>query len=101
MSDLREIVDKQRDPVKKDHVWWVGEQVLDICEGHPRYAEIVKQDLSGGADLKDIEKKIAAFARKNGGCTPPNEAERIIMEFFGLTAEPKTEKGVIDLADFF
>lgn len=101
MSDLREIVDKQRDPAKKDHVWWVGEQVLDICGDHPKYADIVAQDLESGAKIADIEKKIAAYARANGGCTPPNEAERIIMEFFGLTAEPKADKGVIDLADFF
>ena len=101
MSELREIIDKQRDPAKKNHVWWVGQQIIDICKGHPRYADIVAQDLETGSKIADIEKKIAAYARANGGCTPPNEAERIILDFFGLDAEPEANEGVIDLADFF
>ena len=100
MAELREIINKQRDGSKKNHVYWVGEQILDICADHPHYAEVVKQDLNGGAKIADVEKKIAAFAKANGGCTPPNEAERIILDFFGLDAEPEANEGVIDLADF-
>lgn len=100
MAELRELINKQRDGSKKNHVYWVGEQILDICADHPHYAEVVKQDLNGGAKIADVEKKIAAFAKANGGCTPPKEAERIIFDFFGLEKISSEKEGVIDLADF-
>ena len=69
--------------------WMVGEQLKDICRREPKAAELVDRDL----DLKEMslvecEKKIKAYAdsHKKGSCAvvPPNVAERIIREFYGI-----------------
>lgn len=74
--------------------WMVGEQLKDICASDVSCAELVAQDL-GNKDMS-LEKaagKIKTFAdelhKKQKGscvCVPPNEAERIIREFYGLPA---------------
>lgn len=67
----------------------VGEHLKDILKNNKAAAEIVLQDLQQpGMGLKDCEKKIAEFAKKNqsgnfGFCSP-QEAERIICEFYGI-----------------
>ena len=72
-------------------VWMVGEQLKDICRSDPQCAKIVDEDLDNKAmSIAEAEKKIKAWAdvhRKSGvasSCTPPNEAARIIREFYGL-----------------
>lgn len=99
--------------------WMVGEQLKDICREDPACAEIVLQDLENkDMSIEAAERQIKAYAdkqnKKNGCvCIPPNVAERIIREFYGLPEaateqmpEPiqinEPEKGLdLDLASFF
>ena len=70
----------------------VGEQLKDICAADPHCAELVAQDLENkDMSLEKAAAKIKAYAdelhKKQKGncvCVPPNEAERIIREFYGL-----------------
>ena len=96
--------------------WMVGEQLKDICRREPRCAQIVLEDLaSPSMSLEACEKKIKAWAdgQKNGKscvCVPPNVAEKIIREFYGLgdaeeRKEPQAEQTpgkakIISLEDF-
>lgn len=70
--------------------WMVGEQLKDICRSDPHCAEIVEQDLENTSmSIIEAEKKIKAYADKqkrtgNCVCVPPNVAEKIIREFYGL-----------------
>lgn len=99
-------------------VWMVGEQVKDICRREPSCASIVAEDLENEAmSLAACEKQIKARADKtprkgNCVCIPPNVAEEIIRDFYGLpaagavpqTAEPVPEEkpvsGHLDLDAF-
>ena len=75
--------------------WMVGEQLKDICRREPRCEQIVLEDLSNpDMSLEKCEKKIKEWAdsQKNGKscvCVPPNVAERIIREFYGLGDAPQ------------
>ena len=73
--------------------WAVGEQLKDICRSDPECAALVDKDLDNPSmSLVEAEKKIKAWADKNksGGCAvvPPNVAEKIIREFYGLPEHP-------------
>ena len=101
----------------KDAVWMVGEEVKDICRKEPHCAEIVMQDLENpDMSLAMCEKNIKAYADNhrtgNFACVPPQVADEIIREFYGLPAtgaaapaDPQTmayeKPAVIDLADLF
>ena len=84
-------------------VWMVGEQLKDLLHHEPHLAELVVRDLEiPEMSLTECEKKIKAFADKhktgNFACVIPSEAERIIREFYGLTAPaPAAESGGISL----
>lgn len=71
-------------------VWMVGEQLKDICRSDPHCAEIVEQDLENQSmSIVQAEKKIRACAdnqKRSGNCVciPPNVAEKIIRDFYGL-----------------
>lgn len=95
MTDLEkaiEAIEKQQGKLKKfSMAHTVGEQLKDILRDQPTAAGIVLQDLANaGMGITDCEKKIAAYAREhregNGGCCPPQEADRIIREFYGIPA---------------
>ena len=95
MTDLEkaiEAIEKQQGKLKKfSMAHTVGEQLKDILRDQPTAAGIVLQDLANaGMGIVDCEKKIAAYAREhregNGGCCPPQEADRIIREFYGIPA---------------
>ncbi len=99
-------------------VYMVGEQIKDICRRFPEAAEIVLHDLDmSEMSIEMAEKKMHEYADKqhregNCVCVPPNVAENIIKEFYGLTgftepvpetsSEPpkSTSRKMIDLADF-
>ena len=71
--------------------WMVGEQLKDVCHREPKAAELVDKDLDvKEMSLVECEKKIKAYAdsHKKGSCAvvPPNVAERIIREFYGIPA---------------
>lgn len=95
----------------------VGEQLKDICRKDARAAELILQDLDIEAmSLTNAEKKIKAYAdghrKGNFACVPPDVAEKILREFYGLPAEdvaaaereqevPEEAAGkIINLADF-
>ena len=95
MTDLEkaiEAIEKQQGKLKKfSMAHTVGEQLKDILRDQPTAAGIVLQDLANtGMEITDCEKKIAAYAREhregNGGCCPPQEADRIIRAFYGIPA---------------
>lgn len=95
----------------------VGEQLKDICRRDAHAAELILQDLDVEAmSLKNAEKKIKAYAdghkKGNFACVPPDVAEKILREFYGLpTADvaaaerepevPAEARGkIVNLADF-
>ena len=93
--------------------WIVGEQLKDICKRGPNSAELIAHDLTvPDMSLAAAEKKIKAWADKqkkagNSVCVPPNKAEEIIREFYGLSGpgeQPVVAGGGsgvnLDLADF-
>lgn len=105
MIDLEkaiEAIEKQQGQLKKfSMAHAIGEQLKDILRDQPAAAGIVLEDLkSAGMGIVDCEKKIAAYASENregnAGCCPPQEADRIIREFYGIP--PRVVIG-IDLAN--
>lgn len=70
--------------------WMVGEQLKDICRREPHCEAILLEDLQNAdMSLAKAEGKIKAYADKqkrtgNRVCVPPNVAEKIIREFYGL-----------------
>lgn len=93
--------------------WMVGEQLKDICRGDPHCAELVDKDLDNKSmSIEYAEKKIKAYADKhktgNFACVPPNVAERILREFYGLPdagqapdpVAPSAEPDFLDLSTF-
>ena len=80
--------------------WMVGEQLKDICRREPESAALVEKDLDA-ITLDSVAAKIKAHADKehaknkqNCVCVPPQTAEKIIREAYGLpeaSAEVKAE----------
>lgn len=116
-----EKIEAQQKGKENTAIWMVGEQLKDICRADPHCADIVAADLENPAmSLEAAEKKIGAKAdelRKgmkwtNCVCVPPNVAEGVIRDFYGLpsagaetvappTAVVHTEvSGFISLEDF-
>ena len=98
-------------------VYMVGEQLKDICRaGGSEVCDMVLKDLENPEmTLAKCEEEIQAFAdelykklKGNKVCVPPDEAERIIKEFYGISdvansqtpAKVDTNSGFLDLADF-
>lgn len=89
-----EKIEAQQKGCENTLAWMVGEQLKDICAADPACAELVSQDLENkDMSLEKAAAKIKAYAdelhKKQKGncvCVPPNEAERIIREFYGLPA---------------
>lgn len=111
-----EAIEAQQAKVKdRSPQWMVGEQLKDICRVEPHSAELIAQDLENEAmSIVEAEKKIKAFAdgHKTGNfsCVTPLEADRVLREFYGLTAagepapDPVPEQpggNVLRLEDFF
>ena len=115
-----EKIEAQQKGRENTPAWMVGEQLKEICTADPYCAELVEKDLDNvGMSIRKAEKKIEAWAddchKKNKGncvCVPPNVAERIIREFYGLPLEPATKAkavqpvepdtpAVLDLSSFF
>ena len=104
-----EKIEKQQAGKEGTTVFCVGEQLKDICRESEHNADIVSTDLDNPEmSIAECEWEIEAYARKhkngNCGCCPPNVADGIIREFYGIpTADeaPKAAKAnVLDLSDF-
>lgn len=108
---LMEIERQRRQYDEYSPVNQCGRQLIEILKELPeRASEVVLADLRGkGMTLEDCEKKINAWAdahkKGNKVCVPPNVADRIIREFYGITQikdEPPKASGLaIDLSQFF
>ena len=89
-----EIIEAQQKGKENTDIWMVGEQLKDICRTDPACAAIVAEDLKNKTmSIEHAAKKIKEYAdeqkRKQKGncvCVPPNVAEGIIREFYGLPA---------------
>ena len=96
-----EMIEFQQKGNENRPVWFVGEQLKDICRADPHAAEILERDLElPEMSISEAEKRIAAFAKENqkagvGFCSGA-DADRILREFYGLTVPTP----IFDLADF-
>ena len=89
-----EKIEAQQKGKENTAAWMVGEQLKDICRADPACASIVAEDLENkDMSIEKASLKIKAYAddqyRKQKGncvCVPPNVAEGIIREFYGLPA---------------
>lgn len=103
---LTKITEKQSQYAENDKHYWIAEQVKDIAAESDDNAQHIFNDLDDDKmSLKEIEKKIAKYAKAHGGCTPPKAADKIIRDFFGLAElaeKPKSQApaGILDLSDF-
>lgn len=103
---LAKISEKQAKYTKNDKQYWIAEQIKDIARESEINAEHISNDLDDDKmSLDAVEKKIAAYARAHGGCTPPKPADDIIRKFFGLAElaeNPKSQahSDILDLGDF-
>lgn len=84
-----EKIEAQQKGKEDTAAWMVGEQLKDICAADPHCAELVSNDLDDKSmSIQAAEKKIKAYAdghkKGNFSCVPPNVAEKIIREFYGL-----------------
>ena len=114
-----EKIEAQQKGKENTAVWMVGEQLKDICRREPACADIVDADMENkDMSLANCEKQIKKWAdgHKKGNCAvvPPNVAEGIIREFFGLpkageapvlqlitpVPQPEPQGGGLSLDDF-
>lgn len=102
-------IEEQQKGKENTAVFMVGEQLKEIIKDNEHLSELVVQDLKvPEMSLVACEKKIKEYAdkqKKDGNCVcvPPNAAENIIREFYGLSKEERSNnsQGVINLEDYF
>ena len=103
-------IEEQQKGQENTPPYYVGEQLKDIIRNNPQAAEIVGQDLKiKEMSIVECEKKINAYADKhkknNFACVTPQQAEKIICEFYGISAtapaaeQSKTADKIVTLAD--
>lgn len=85
----------------------VGEQLKDICRSCPEQADLILRDLDNPEmSIVKAERKIKEFADKykkgNCSCCPPQMADKILRDFYGLAPAdaPKPASDILNLADF-
>ena len=115
MSAVGKIERQQAKEKGRTAAWMVGEQLKDMARREPESAELLDKDLDiPKMSIQHAEKKIKAYAdaHKTGSfaCVTPVEAERILREFYGLTARAEQSPtptgdnggnaGIIDLGAF-
>lgn len=107
--DIYERISEQQKGQEGTAVWMVGEQLKDMCQRDPACIPLLEQDLQNPEmSLAKAERKIEAYAREhkkgNQGCCPPQEADRILREFYGLPGAtvqkpaPTTDR-IVSIAD--
>lgn len=107
MTAIEKLKEQQSKVPERSAPWMVAEQLMDLCRREPDSAELIAQDLDNlDMSIVEAEKRIKAFADKhktgNFSCVAPDQAERILREFYGLREAGIAMPGVIDLdlADF-
>ena len=100
----------KQQPSQRTDVWMVGEQLKELLQAEPQWADMVERDLQNkDQSLEAVAKKIRDLAKKNKvgsfGCVTPMEAEKIIRETYGIPekgTEPAPQPdNLIDLEAFF
>lgn len=115
--EIAELERQIKEAPEKSLPWAVGDMLRTMVAGGGRGAELVAQDLENKEmSLKKCADKLTAYAREHqkAGCywMPPEEARRIIREFYGIpeeTQEPEREseaekrekRASLDLPDLF
>lgn len=90
--DVFEKIAMQQAGKEESPVWFVGEQLKAMCRADARCAEILERDLDvAEMSLVRAEREIKAAADKRRGktkanavCIGPEEADKILREFYGL-----------------
>ena len=107
MSAIEKLKEQQSKVPVRSAPWMVAEQLMDICRREPVCAELIAQDLDNpDMSIVEAEKKIKAFADKHksegSSCVGPEDSDRILREFYGLSKPGNVSPGLIslDLADF-
>lgn len=109
-----ELITAQQGTDTRVNLYWLGEQLKDICRTTAGAAELVAADIvQAGMGLADAEKKIKAYAdahkRGREACVPPPVADEILRTFYGLPkpgAEPPPaspapqEDKLVNILDF-
>ena len=107
-------IEVQQKGCENTPAWMVGKQLKDILRREPWNEELLAQDLDvKEMSLQKAAAQIEAWADKqprkgNCVCVPPNVAEKILREFYGLQAAapeqaPKpaeTRKKILDFSAF-
>ena len=102
-------IEAQQNGKNGTSVFYVGEQLKDICRESEHNADIVSTDLDNPEmSIAKCERKIEEYASKhregNCGCCPPDVAAGIIRKFYGIPAADEAPKNIstnlLDLADF-
>jgi hypothetical protein len=101
MHKAIELIERQQAGIENTAPWMVGEQLKDICRREPASAGLIAHDLTvPEMSLTAAEKKIKIWAdtqKKRGGgcvCVPPNVAEGILREFYGLAQGNGDKTGI-------
>ena len=90
MSAIKKI-EAQQVGLENTPAWMVGEQLKDILRREPWNEELLAQDLDvKEMSLQKAAAQIKAYADKQPRkgscvCVPPNVAEKILREFYGLS----------------
>lgn len=109
-----EKIEAQQIGLENTPAWMAGEQLKDIIRREPWNEELLAQDLEvKEMSLQKAAAQIKAYADKqprkgNCVCVPPNVAEKILREFYGLqaaapeqTSKPaETGKKILDFSAF-
>lgn len=88
-----------------------GMQILAIVGNDENSATLILEDFAAGQTVQACEKEIKKWVDKNhkdnSGFCPPQKAEEIIRQFFGLGSgasdpapQAKQKTGIINLEDF-
>ena len=96
MGKLNDLIAAQQKGQEDTAVWMVGEQLKEMAAADPKVEELLEQDLAvADMSLAAAEKKIKEYAdkHKKGQCAvvPPQVAEKILREFYGLPARDLQE----------
>ncbi len=87
---IARITEQQQGVSKESKVYWVGEDLKEYCRESSENAELIYHDLENKEmSIIELEKKIAAYAKKHQGCVPSIKSDEIIRDFYGLP--PKGE----------
>ncbi|MBQ5986211.1 MAG: hypothetical protein IJL59_03005 [Clostridia bacterium] len=99
---IAKIKEQQSKFGENDKRYWLADQLLHMIEHDEANAALVLADLDNpDMSITALEKKIHDYANAHGGCTPPQAADKIIRDFYGMGAQQETPAApkVVDITD--